>query len=871
MISRFRIFIAAILLLAIAACSTKKSGLVSRTFHDLSAHYNGYYNASLKVEEGREQLSNGQKDQYDRILPVFKYGKAEDAKAVYPLMDTAMKKTSLNIQRHTLVDKHGNELPDKEKWVDDNWLLYGQALFYKHDYFQAIETFKYVEATYKKEPTRFEASLWLARTYLQLTQLREAEDRLDYIRNQPGLPKKVKAEYEAVASDFYLQTKNYPVAIEHLTKASIVAKKRTDRIRYMFILAQIYQAQGDFKNAFRIYTEVIKKNPPYEMSFNARINRARCFDAASFNSALVKEELQKMAKDPNNKEYLDQVYYALAGISEKEKNEPEEIDYLQKSIAASTANQNQKALSYLELGKIYYSKPDYKKAQLYYDSCVSNLSNDHPDYNDILSLRNSLTKLIKNLNIIASEDSLQGLSKLSEEERDKLAEGILKKEAEEKKKKEEEEKEQEVNQIFNQGNTQTNQVNQTSGSSWYFYNVQALAFGFNEFTKKWGNRKLEDNWRRSSKEAFQPETEEANDSLVTDAKELKDTAEIRAARKKELLGKIPVTKEALDKSTNKVVDAYYNASMIYNEQLKNPKASAELFEEMLRKYPDNKYKLQAYFHLYRIYLAHGNMERSDYYKNLLLDKYPDSDFAMIIKNPNYMAEKAAKKSSLEIFYEETYHKYQNGEYADVILRKAQSDQMYPNNVLVPKFDLLRTLAIGHTQNVAAFTASLQDIIRNYSTDPVKDQAQNILDFLNSQNGQREENKLPVADTVPRIYYYNPDTTQIVVISFRIATPMNTNLLKTRLSDYNTKYYSLKEYNISNQLLGPQTQIITISRFENKADAIAYKNGMAGSDEVFGNENPESYSVFIVSENNFESFLRERNVNEYLDFYRNYYQ
>jgi tetratricopeptide (TPR) repeat protein len=870
MIFRFRVLFTAIVMMLAMSCSTKRSGFVSRTFHNLSAHYNAYYNAGLKVEEGRKQLSDGQKDQYDRILPIFKYGGPEQAKAVYPQMDEAIKKTSLTIQRHTLVDKNGNELPDKEKWVDDNWLLYGQALFYKHEYFAAIETFKYVESTYKKEPTRFSASLWLARTYLQLTQLREAEDRLDYIRNQKGLPKDVKAEYDAVAADYYLQTRNFDQAIQHLTRASVSAKKRSDRIRYMFILAQIHQSNGDFKEAFRLYTTVIKKNPEYEMAFNARINRARCFDAESETSAGVKAELLKMAKDPKNKEYLDQVYYALAGISKKEKNEPEEIDYLNKSIAASTANQNQKALSYLELGKIYFEKPDYRNAQAYYDSSISNLSTDHPDYPDILTLRNSLTKLIKNLNIISSEDSLQKLARLSEEDLNKMVNDVIKKEEENRKRIEEEEKEQQVKQLFNQTDNTTNQKNQTSGSSWYFYNPTTLDYGSKEFTRKWGSRKLEDDWRRSNKQVFSQE-EEVSDSLVTEEKELADTAAIRQVKKKELLAKIPSTPEALEKSTNKVVDAYYNASMIYNEQLKNAKASAELFEEMLRRHPENKYKLQAYYHLYRIYLTHGNTTKSDFYKNLLLEKYPDSDFAMIIKNPNYMAEKAQKKSSLELFYEETYRKYLNGEYADVIVRKAQAEQMYPNNILTPKFDLLRTLAIGRTQNVSVFTASLQDIVRNYSTDPVKDEAQNILDFINGQSGQQEDKLPPAPDTTVRLYNYNPDTTHIVIVSFNSSGLVNGNQIRAKLSDYNSKYYSLKNYIISSIILNPTTQIIPVTRFDNKDDALSYRNSIANNDEVFGNTNPELYNVFVVSDNNYEGFLREKDVDEYLDYYRNYYQ
>ena len=377
--------------------------------------------------------------------------------------------------------------------------------------------------------------------------------------------------------------------------------------------------------------------------------------------------------------------------------------------------------------------------------------------------------------------------------------------------------------------------------------------------------------RRKNKQTLAPETEETSDTLVTEEKKKKDTTKNHTTRKKELLAKIPSSKEAIDKSTNKVVDAYYNASMIYNEQLKDAKASADLFEEMLRKYPDNKYKLQAYYHLYRIYLTHGNIQKSDYYKNLLLDKYPDSDFAMIIKDPNYMASKAQKKSSLEVFYEETYHKYLNGEYAEVIQRKAQSDQMYPGNNLVPKFDFLKTLAVGHTQSLAAFSTSLQDIIRNYSTDAVKDQAQNILDFINSK-GEKPENKLPAPpDTTVRLYNYKPDTTHIVVISFNSNGLVNSNQLKNKLSNYNGKFYSLKNYNVASQIFNPLTQIISVGRFDNKDDALSYRKSINNSDEVFGNTNPELYNVFVISENNFEAFLRQKNLDEYLDYYRNYYQ
>ena len=220
------------------SCSNTKDTIVNRTAHNLSAHYNGYYNAGLKLEEALDKLALSHEDHYDRVLTVFQYADATKAKAIYPQLEDILKRTTTSINRHTMYDKRGNEKPESEKWIDDNWLLYGKAQFFKHDYFEAIETFKFVEATYKKEPTRFLASMWLAKSYLELTELREAEEKLDYLRNQSEFPQKNKWEIEAVNADFYLQTKNYDKTIQHLIRAAVLVRDREKKIRYNFILAQ---------------------------------------------------------------------------------------------------------------------------------------------------------------------------------------------------------------------------------------------------------------------------------------------------------------------------------------------------------------------------------------------------------------------------------------------------------------------------------------------------------------------------------------------------------------------------------------------------------------------------------------------------------
>lgn len=880
-LSSFSAGILGSVLVFLSACSQTKDTFINRTCHNLSAHYNGYYNAGLKVEEGKEKLAEAHNDIYDRVLRVFPYANAEKAKQVYPQMDDAIKRTSTVIAKHTMYDRRGNEKPASEHWIDDNWNLYGQALFFKHEYFQAMEAFRYVEATYKTEPGRYVASMWIAKTYLELTQLDEAEGKLDYLRNTPDFPKKERWMLAATNADFYVQVRNYERASIYLKSAAELAPKRDDRIRFLFILAQISQQSGDYQTAFATYSRVIKMNPKYEMGFNARINRARCFDATSGSSEEVKKELEMLEKDPKNLEFLDQIYYAQAGLARKEGRLEDEIIYLNKSVQASTTNKNQKALSYLELGKIHYEKPDYRLSSMYYDSVVTNLSNDYPDYSQIVQRRNSLTKLVRYLNTIAKEDSLQQLAKLDPAQQALAAEAELKKREEQaKQERERKEMEQSVNQIFGGDRNVQQSLPAGGGSSWYFYNTQAMSFGFNEFVKKWGNRKLEDNWRRSNKEILAPIVEESQgeDTSATGVKE----GEARISpeeQKQELLKNIPSTPEALEKSTAKIIDAYYNAGMLYREQLGDLKSSVAMFEEMLQKHPKNKYELQTYYQLYRMCEKLGNATKADYYKNLILNQFPKSDYAEIIRNPNYLTEMATRKSDLELFYEETYRKYLNGEYASVIQRRAQAAQQFPDNKFMPQFDLLRALSIGRTQPVPQFEASLQEVAQKYPDNPVHDEAQNILDYLSTSGGKLPavppvNEKVPaVKDTLnKRSFNYMPDTVHYVVVIFQaIGGALDGTKLKNRIADFNSTNYSNKGLTLQEFMFDHRYKIFVIRQLPNKGDAVSYNSHLFDNDDVYGNISSDNYKQFAISANNLPELLKQKKTEEYEVFFRAFYQ
>ncbi len=868
-----------------SSCSNTKDTLVSRTFHNLSAHYNGYYNAGLKLEEATDKLAEAHIDHYDRILSVFQYADATKAKAVYPQLEDAMKRTKTVIERHTIIDKRGNEKPNSEVWIDDNHLLYGKAQFFKHDYFEAIETFKYVEATYRKDPGHHLGTLWLAKTYLELTQLREAEEKLDFLRNQSDFPKNSKWELEAVNADFYLQTKNYDKAIEHLTRAAALVKKRDTKIRWLFILAQLHQQKGEFKLAFDLYSKVIKMNPKYEVGFNARLNRARCSDGSSGNNLTVRKELERMQKDPKNKDFLDQVYYALAGLEKNEGNEEGQIENLNKSVRASTSNANQKALSYLELGKIAFKKHEYRNAQAYYDSTTSNLSNDYPDYTEILNRRNSLTKLVKNLNTIENEDSLQRLAGMSPAERQQLVDAVIQKEEEAKRKAQED---SQANQIFQQTSpNQINSLNRETGSNWYFYNVQAIGIGFNEFVRKFGDRKLEDNWRRSNKQPTGGTTDNEEIEKLDDNKPKTDSAGKVAGiekRKLDMLKNIPSDTAEISKSKNKIVDAYYNIGLIYREQLDDPSASAEAFETLIKRFPDSKYTLQCYYQLYRLYTTTApNAQRAEYFKNIILTQYGSTEYAEIIRNPNYATDRANRKSELELFYEETYRKYLNGEYQAVIQRKNEADVQFPRSVLAPQFELLKALAIGRTQPLPTFEASLQEVIRNNADNPVKDRAQEILDAIHSQNGTTQpsggiQNPSPSTTAVDSTlmpnsaFNYKPDTTHFVVVIFQnIGGALDPSRFKTRLSDFNTRNFGSKNIQVQDLLFGPRNKIFILREFANRSDALSYNSALYDNDEVYGNVSTDQYQEYVISANNLAELIRQMKTDAYEDFYRNFYR
>ncbi len=866
--SAYHLFIisaSTIALLIVAGCSTKKNTWINRNYHNLNAKFNGYFNGNEALKEAVTAMEDNYKDNYNKVLPIYTYGDQKDAKTATPAMEKVFKKASFVIQRHSMSIK-GKEYCS---WIDDTYLMIGQSHFYKHEYFAGVEVFEYVISEYKKQDGRFEALLWLIKTYNEIGAFTKSQGYIDMLKSDPGFPYKLNGELMAVQADFYSKQENYEQAAKYLNRAIGFTKAKKSKARYTFILAQMYQQLKKYDLSRNLYGKVIKMNPKYELTFYAKIYQAKMYDAGSGDSRQILAQLNKMLKDTKNSDYLDQIYYELAEIALKDGSRLKAEEYFLKSIQKSTSNTQQKGISAVKLADLYFEMPKYPLAGAYYDSAVSFLNKDYPDYEIVLNKKKSLSRLIADYNTISSEDSLQRMAKLSDKELNKLIKDMMQKAIED----EEKAKEDAENAALNSANsTDLNNgatKNIGAGSSWYFYNQQQLTFGFSEFQKRWGARKLEDNWRRSNKQAVTSFNPDDSDTLKGKQTAVADTS--GPTKSKTWYTKnLPLTKEKVDASTLKIVEAYYDLGLIYKEQLMDLSKAASTFETLNQKYPGNKYEVTCYYQLYRLYLAMKDNANAEINKNLILSKYPDTDYAQILRNPMYNAEKTNRLNKIEAYYEETYLAYTDGNYSVALDRCNAADTLIAKSKFKPKFALLKSLCIGRLKPVGDFELALKQVVADYPKDSVKIRAEEILAVIN---------KLKFGDKVPEVidsskviatYKLGPDKTHFFVLAFE-TKDVNIEQQSVAVSNFNTKYFESKNYKSNYMPFGKNKGIIVVKLFKNSQEALQYFTTTQADDEIYANIEIGTYSYFVISDENYNVLFKEQKTEKYVEFFAQNYK
>lgn len=684
-----------------SACSSENPGFIGRKMQNLTAHYNIYFNAKELLKESDNKIKLANIENYNMLLNVYTVPNEKTSADELPSLNDVIKRANT-----IALEKSAST------WVDDAYLLLAKAEYLKGNFYNASEYYNYITENYPKETKNILAALiGNSQTYMAMDMLTEADSVLK-------IASEIKSKYHqdalnATIAQSAINHSNYKEAATFLKQAIKLRKNKFDKIRWTFILAQLEENNGNANEAYKNYTKVVKSNASFELAFMANLYRIKVQEENNGTSFDKIATLKRLIKDDKNKEYIDQIYYQIGNAHLQKKNLKLALDNYKISANTNPGSDQQKGLSYLKLAELNFdSLKNYTDAQLYYDSTLKTLPEDFPHYGGIKKKASNLQYIATRVQIIDKQDELLNLASLSEEERTKKINNIISVKV-----KEERKKDSIANiELFPMLTATESKPKQAT--SFYFNNLSAISQGRSEFMNKWGRRSLTDNWRISSLvEMAQnsnklPDPDGANEASNTLRELNVDSA------KANYLREIPLTDVEKQQSNLKILTAFYELGNFYKDVLNDNAASIKTFEELIKRYPENIYAANTYYQLFRLYDG-LDKSKSDEYKSYVLSRYPNTDYAKAILDPNFGKSKELKIAAINLFYKDVYDSYDKKEFSSVINKVSQAKGTFAadSSVKLPlQFDYINALAIGYTKSIKPFTTSLDYIVKRYPTD-----------------------------------------------------------------------------------------------------------------------------------------------------------
>ena len=863
----------------IPGCSTEKNTGITRTYHNTTTRYNILFNARESYKSGVRKAVQSKQDDYTQILPLFLYGDDAIAQSVAGDMEAAAKKATKSVNLHSLkvkpkVGKSGMSSAEKKfynkrefnKYMDECYLIIGKSYVYINQNFQASQTFNFMETEFPGEKSLYEARVWRAKTLIQDKNYAEAERLLNELWDDSDFPDKkaLKSELAATSADLYIRQKRYADAIDYLNRALGNVGNRKTKMRYRYVLAQLYLEQKDYAPASAAFQKVIRMNPPYEMSFNATISRATASKSSGTDIHDVKKQLNKMLRDSKNTEYQDQIYYALAEIELYEGNTAQAVEYFRKSAQASTVNLPQKTKSYLTLGNLYYERRDYIPAQAYYDSAMVNMQPGYPDYIRIAARAKNLNALAFHLNTVHLQDSVQRIARMSESERNRLISGIIA-ELQIREQKEKEAEAIRLQQYYSNMGRRTTLSDPTAKAQWYFYNPTTVSQGIGEFQVKWGRRPLEDNWRRKNKGTLE---------VAMTAGGNADTDEQDAGVQKiqdiytpaYYLQNIPLTDSMMQTSHRMIEESLYASGYIYNNDFEESALAAAQYEDLLLRYPQSEYVIPSYYYLYQMYHKSGKVSEAEKYRGRVLAQAPESVYAQIILDPTYLDKLAQQKGESEQLYEQTYNHYTRAEYQSVIEMADGAMERFPKDALIPKFAYLKAISEGKSAGTnEAMRDAMKRITAEYPGTDIAAEAQNLIDFIDGKDPvMRQADQVERAKTL-----YTYSETGAFIFGWMVDTQENTNQLTYDVQNFNTEHFINVSLEFERTNIDGRHVVFLVKGLADYQRAVAYYRTFLMDFEVMKNAKYE-YATFLISESNYTILEQDKNMEDYIEFFKKEY-
>jgi tetratricopeptide (TPR) repeat protein len=707
------------------ACSQNSNSFVAKTYHNLLARDNAFFLARERMKEVERQVYDQRLDNFNEILEVIPPFDSTKTKGIAEL-DDIVKKASLPIRRHK-----------NSVYVDDSYLLVGRCRMYKAEFKLGVETFKFVNHSSEDQEARIEALIHLMRAYIAQKEWNNAFTVSERIEELKPTSKKNLREFYLTRAQYYRHEEDYDKCAKDLAEMLKYASKKDVKSRAHFILGQIYQSQNNDSSSYKNYRKVLKLNPPYDFEFYTKLymTQVGLFSGKKTKRKDVEKYFKKLMADEKNEEYRDKICYEEGRYEYKQKNYAEAEAYFKKALTYKGANRYQTGASYLALGELYFEKMNkYQLSKMYYDSAVANWDSNHKRYKEISRRHKILTEFAEQINIVERQDSLLKLAKMDSVALNAFVDKAIERDiAEAKRKAEEEKRKKEKEEDFNFTGITDNAGGLTSTTSWYFGNPATVSNGYSEFLKKWGKRKLEDHWRRSTKDEV---VEFKSDSALLaeengEQLQEEEIADVPKIDRSTYFKDIPFTAEAQAKSNDQIKDALYHLGKIYNFKLYLEDSAVVTFKKQMKRYPGNNHEPEELYLLYLIGQEKKDAKLMAFAKKELRSNYPNSSYTKLIDNPNYLVESKVNSKAAGQTYKSAYSSYKNKDTmaTDSIIMLYYST--YKDGTTIDdKFALLSILNRLHKKgNRTPIVDSLDQFITFYKTSTLVDYAKNVKDLL----------------------------------------------------------------------------------------------------------------------------------------------
>jgi tetratricopeptide (TPR) repeat protein len=751
--------------LSVAGCASDKS-LVSHTLNNVAARDNGFFLAREKLRATETTLYTGRVNDYNRVLPLFPTLDSGTVRSTRADLNDIIKKASLPIQHRPGSD-----------WTDDSYLLVGWARFYKMEFDDAVLTFKYVNSTSKDPFAKQEALIGLMRSFLITKQMDNAKAVSDLLNREMGLRKDAR-ELFLTRAEYFLQLQEPKAAIEQLERAVPLIPAKNERSRTRYILAQLYQEQGQNKEATTQLNEILKHNPPYELDFFAKLMLGQVSDLNNQTKARLDKYFAGLLKDPKNKEYRDKIYYEMARLAYRQQHYTDALGLLRTSAKVTTTNKSQQGYTYLLAGRIYYENlQKYRLAATYYDSTTQAMPKDNPTYAAIQERAGILKEFAKQYTIIETQDSLQALVRLPAAELEQRLAKYAAAELEAKRVAAErvlalQKAQQKAQQAQAQGMPgapsalsgnqrdisnpnafdPTNAV--AAGALWYFDNPTSLGTARTDFIRKWGDRGLRDNWRTVNQPSNSPNTQQNGGvpPSITGNTQTRVNGDLGAtgvatpaapdpaAEQQSLVAQyrtaLPSTPDKLEASNIHTEAAMYELGGIYKELLKEPARGYETYSKQVARYPHGANAPEAYYLLYLYYKGLPDAEKTAQYAIALQREFPNSTYAKLIADPRYREHELALHNAVAAQLDSAFTLYKEQSFTKAKAVLARTERQYPKSDLNDRMAYLRTLLAIRTQPPLTARAAVEQFYTEYPSSPLVPLAKALADsYKKAAEGQ----------------------------------------------------------------------------------------------------------------------------------------